>query len=91
MAKLFANSGDPDQKPHSAASDLGLHRLPITLLGVYSGLKLLRNDLNLMFYLLKIEFLQYIGFMKNMPLMKVFRRTTTNFSKRFLPLSKGVS
>ena len=23
MAKLFANSGDPDQKPHSAASDLG--------------------------------------------------------------------
>ena len=32
MAKLFANSGDPDQKPHSAASDLGLHCLPITLL-----------------------------------------------------------
>ena len=32
MAKLFANSGDTDQKPHSAASDLGLHCLPITLL-----------------------------------------------------------
>ena len=48
MAKLFANSGDPDQTPHSAASDpnsgdpdqtlhsaesdLGLHCLPITLL-----------------------------------------------------------
>ena len=31
MAKLFANSGDPDQTPHSAASDLGLHCLPITL------------------------------------------------------------
>ena len=31
MAKLFANSGDPDQMPHSAASDLGLHCLPITL------------------------------------------------------------
>ena len=29
MAKLFANSGDPDQTPHSAASDLGLHCLPI--------------------------------------------------------------
>ena len=29
-AKLFANSGDPDQTPHSAASDLGLHCLPIT-------------------------------------------------------------
>ena len=34
MAKLFANSGDPDQMPRSAASDLGLHCLPITLLRV---------------------------------------------------------
>ena len=34
MAKLFANSEDPDQRPRSAASDLGLHCLPITLLGV---------------------------------------------------------
>ena len=35
MAEVFfANSEDPDQTPHSAASDLGLHCLPITLLGV---------------------------------------------------------
>ena len=34
MVELFANSGDPDQMPHYAASDLGLHCLPITLLGV---------------------------------------------------------
>ena len=34
MAKLFANSGDPDQMPHSVASDLGLHCLLITLLWV---------------------------------------------------------
>ena len=34
MAKLFANSGDPDQTPRSAASDLDLHCLPITLLQV---------------------------------------------------------
>ena len=34
LIKLFANSGDPDQTPHSAASDLGLHWLPITLLRV---------------------------------------------------------
>ena len=33
MVELFANSGDPDQMPHFAASDLGLHCLPITLLG----------------------------------------------------------
>ena len=35
MAKLFANSGEPDQTPHSVASDLGLHCLPITLLRVF--------------------------------------------------------
>ena len=34
MAELFANNGDPDQTPQSAASDLGLHCLPITLLVV---------------------------------------------------------
>ena len=34
MVELFANSGDPDQTPRSEASDLGLHCLPITLLGV---------------------------------------------------------
>ena len=34
MAKLFANSEDPDQMLHSAGSDLGLHCLPMTLLGV---------------------------------------------------------
>ena len=36
-AKLFANSGDPDQ---NAASDLGLHCFPITRLGSpdYNGL-----------------------------------------------------
>ena len=34
MAKPFANRGDPDQTPHSAASDVGLHCLPITLLRV---------------------------------------------------------
>ena len=40
MAKLFANSGDPDQTPRSAASDLGLHCLSITLYGStdYNGL-----------------------------------------------------
>ena len=34
MAKLLANSEDPDQSPHSTVSDLGVHCLPITLLGV---------------------------------------------------------
>ena len=34
MVKLFSNSGDPDQPPRSAASDLGLHCLPFTLLRV---------------------------------------------------------
>ena len=34
MVELFANSGNPDQTPHSAASDLDLHCLPVTLLRV---------------------------------------------------------
>ena len=34
MVELFANSGDPDQTLHSAVSDLGLHCLQTTLLGV---------------------------------------------------------
>ena len=36
MVELFANSGDPDQIPRSSASDLGLHCLPVTHLGVSS-------------------------------------------------------
>ena len=41
MVELFANSGDPDQMPHSGASDLGLHCLPITfkVSPDYNGLK----------------------------------------------------
>ena len=34
MDKLLANSEDPVQMWHSAVSDLGLHCLPVTLLGV---------------------------------------------------------
>ena len=36
MVELFANSGDPDQLLCSAASELGLHCLPIKHLGVSS-------------------------------------------------------
>ena len=48
MVELFANSGDPDQTPRSAASDLGLHFLQVTRLGVSSlqwvkGLSLLER------------------------------------------------
>ena len=34
MAKLFAKTGDPYQTPHSAIFDLGLHCVPIILLGL---------------------------------------------------------
>ena len=33
MIEQFAKSGDPDQMLHNTAADLGLHCLPITLLG----------------------------------------------------------
>ena len=43
MFEPFANSGDPDQTPRSAASDLCLHCLPVTRLGspVFNGLNML--------------------------------------------------
>ena len=34
MIELFPNSVDPDQTPRSVVSDLGLHCLPVTRLGV---------------------------------------------------------
>ena len=45
-AKLFANGADPDQTPRSAASDLGLHWLPITFKRYpeYNGLNSYRDD-----------------------------------------------
>ena len=43
MVELFANSGDPDQTARSAASDLGLHCLPVTRLGA-SSLQWVNND-----------------------------------------------
>ena len=36
MVESFENSGDSDQTPCSVASDLGLHCLPVTRLGVSS-------------------------------------------------------
>ena len=36
MVEIFANSGDPDQMPHSAVSGLSLHCLPVIHLGVSS-------------------------------------------------------
>ena len=43
MVELFANSGDPDQMPHSVVFDLGLHCWPITLLRV-SRLQWIKHD-----------------------------------------------
>ena len=43
MAKLLANSGDPDKTLQSAVSDLGLHCLSFTLLGVSRLTLLLLN------------------------------------------------
>ena len=35
MVELFANTGGPDQMLHFVVSDLDLHCLPFTLLGVF--------------------------------------------------------
>ena len=59
MAKPFANSGDPDQTPPSAASDLGLHGLPITLLESpdYNGLMSKKNLIQDIPFIQSSEFL----------------------------------
>ena len=44
MVELFAKSGDLDQIPRSAASDLGQYCLPVTVLGI-SGLKSVKTHL----------------------------------------------
>ena len=49
MVKLFANRGDPDQTPHCALSDLGLHCLSVTCLGV-SSLQWVKPSVSLQFY-----------------------------------------
>ena len=54
MAKLFANSGDPDQTPRSAVSDLGLHCLLITLLRV-SQLQWVKSDQSHFRYLIRFS------------------------------------
>ena len=36
MVELFANSEDPDRTSRSVSSDVGLHCLPVTRLGVSS-------------------------------------------------------
>ena len=51
MAKLFTNSGGPDQTPYSAGSDLGLYCLPVTYLGV-SRLQWV-NQLDMTYIMLK--------------------------------------
>ena len=55
MAKVFANSEDPHQTPHSAASDLGLHCLPVTLLGV-SQLQRVKETLQQQIHLMATSF-----------------------------------
>ena len=54
MVELFANSGEPDQTPHSAASDMGRHCLSITRLGS-PVFKLIKLHLPLKLHLLHMK------------------------------------
>ena len=76
MATLFANIGDPDQTLHYVASDLGLHCLPITLLGV-SRLQWV-NSVDLEIICIKYSKAYFLG-----------KKTRKNISKsclKFLPI-----
>ena len=48
---INANSVDPDQTPRSVASDLGLHSLPVTILG-FTRLKLVKKNVVVFFFFL---------------------------------------
>ena len=64
MVELFANSTDPDQKLHSAASDLGLHCLLVTHLGV-SSLQRVKKEFIMLFiqvYMYIIAIFQHVCF-----------------------------
>ena len=50
MVDLFANSGEPDQRQHSVASDLGLHCLPF-ILGVSRLQWLFRRSIFFLLYI----------------------------------------
>ena len=49
MAKLFANSGDSEQMPHSAASYLGPHCLPINFY-IFSRLQWIKGKYDTLNY-----------------------------------------
>ena len=44
MVELNVNRGDTDQTLRSLASDLGMHSLLITLLGIYNGLTIIKPN-----------------------------------------------
>ena len=54
----ISNSGDPDQLPHSVMSDLALHCLQTTLLGVsrLQWVKMLSKILQMTFYFFVTNF-----------------------------------
>ena len=51
MVKLFANSGDPDQMPYTAASNMGLHKYPFEGLQTKMGSYYFCNFLNMLYIL----------------------------------------
>ena len=76
MAEPSANSGDPDQTPHSVASDLDLHCLPITHLGVFR-LKCVTVIIQCAGYLNTLDEL-YILFLYRKSILKCIANWSTN-------------
>ena len=89
MAKLFVNSEDPDRTPCSAASDLGLHYLPITLLGVFRTQWVKRNVAlgvwNIVCNVRKIVFNSVEYVLREINKLAVEKKTTKKLSFFFSP------
>ena len=54
MVELSANCGDPDQTPHSAASDLVLHCLPVTRLPIFLGRRIPQSSCPVLVHILSL-------------------------------------
>ena len=61
---MQANSGDPDQTPHSLASDLGLHYLPMSNI---KGARHIWVKMQLFAYLVRVAQIWEVDCRNNLP------------------------
>ena len=72
ISELNANSVDPDQMPRSAASDLGLHCLPMSLLWDARHKRVTCEQIFRLIHVSSIQFLSTLWFRQNCPITPTY-------------------